>query len=270
MHGSVILDEGYILKRLLLFLGLLLFSIQGYAIAQLTIWPVNVALWPQKRMDVVHLINKGKTAVNIQVSAASWDIDKNGKSIEVSTGDFIFFPRLTTIAPGEDKSIRIGYNGVFPVREKPYRLYFEELPKLKRPAAQEETRMGFGVEIVLKLSVPLFVRQTKDPGKPRFRIITPTKTETGLRIGLQNKGNDHFQLKQLLVKLLDYRGRSIFSEQKQMGQRVLGQRRAFFNIALKKNDCARARQIEFQFTLTGRKSPYIKRFPIRRCVIQMH
>ena len=255
------------MKKTLLLFSLLLFSIQAYAGAAVSIWPVRVSLWPEKKLDAVHLVNKGNESVKVQIYAKSWDMDENGKFIETDTGDFVFFPRLATIAPNEDKAIRVGYRGTFPALEKPYRLYLEELPPIRQPIPAERQKSVLGIQTTLKLSVPLFVMPSANPPTPQLTITETNKTGDGLQVGIHNKGTHNFLLTEGTVELFDGRNHSVFSKEIKVLQRVLPQRRLFIEIPLDNAPCLKARAIEFKFILDGLDVPYIKRFPTQRgCV----
>jgi len=252
------------LKRILLLLSLLCFSIQAYAASSVSIWPVKVALWPEKKLDVIHLVNQGNDAVKVQIYATSWDMDENGQFIEADTGDFVFFPRLATIAPNEEKEIRVGYNGAFPALEKAYRLYLEELPPIQQPTPEEAQKSTLEIQMTLKLSVPLFVRPAADAPTPQPLIKAAQTTGQGLQVAIHNEGTHNFLLKNGSVELLNSQDRSIFSGPIKVLQRVLPKRRLFVNVPLANAPCAKANAIEFKFTLDDQEEPYIKRFPTQK------
>jgi len=248
----------------ILFILLLLFATQAHAAANLTIWPLKVSLSPKDKTSSVHLINKGPKPVKIQVYAKSWDMDGNGKFIEVDTGDFVFFPRLTSIEPNEDKAIRVGYNGNFPPLEKPYRLYFVELPPIKKPT-QPDKNVSFGIQAVLKLSVPLFVMPTDKSPRPQIEI---TATDN-LQVSIYNHGTHNFLLTKGNVELFDNNGNSLFSKKIKVLQRVLPKRRLIIKVPIDDMPCNKAQAIEFKFNLGEQKAPddeKIKRFSTQRCV----
>lgn len=194
-------------------------------------------------------------------------MDENGKFIETDTGDFIFFPRLATIAPNEDKAIRVGYRGAFPALEKPYRLYFEELPPIRQPIQAERGKSALGIQTTLKLSVPLFVMPSANLPEPQLTITETKKTGNGLRVSIHNRGTHNFLLTGGTVELFNSRSSSVFSKEIKVLQRVLPQRRLFVEVPLDNAPCTRVRTIEFKFVLDGQNVPYIKRFPTRRgCV----
>lgn len=252
------------MKRILFLVSLLFFSVPAYAGATISIWPVKVSLWPAKKLDAVHLVNQGNESVKVQIYAKSWDMDENGQFIEADTGDFIFFPRLATIAPNEDKAIRVGYRGVFPATEKPYRLYFEELPPIRQPIPAERGQSELGIQTTLKLSVPLFVRPSANLPAPQLSITATKKTDNSLRVGIHNEGTHNFLLTGGTLELFDSRSRPVFSKEVKVLQRVLPQRHLFVEVPLDNAPCTEAGTLEFKWVLEGQEVPYVKRFPTQR------
>ncbi len=253
------------MKKITLLFILLLFTNQTYAAANLGIWPLKVSLSPENKTGTVHITNKGTKSVNIQIFAKTWDMDANGKFVETDTGNFVFFPRLATIAPKEDKAIRVGYNGSFPALEKPYRLYVEELAIIKKPT-QQSKYVSAGVQMLLKLSVPLFVMPSANSPKPQMEITATG----GLQVGIRNHGTHNILLTKGNVELFGANGNSLFSKEIKVLQRVLPKRRLLIKVPIDDMPCNKARAIEFKFSLGEQESPYdekTKRFSTKRgCV----
>ncbi len=244
--------------------GLLLAAAHEVQAAKITIWPVKLSLWPDHATESVRLTNEDDTPVNVQISAKSWDIDENGQFIEAETGDFVFFPRLLTLPPHEQKEVRVGYQGNFPALEKPYRLLIQELPPVRSPEEQLAAKKKLGVTYVLKLSVPLFVMPDKTPPAPDVAIDGLKKAGKGVQIGIKAPGSHHIQINKLEAQLLDSAGKSVASgENKTHLLRILPHRRVFVEVPLDVKACAKAKQLLVKVSAEKKlDAPHEQRIPL--------
>lgn len=267
--------------NVILLLAAALYGVPSSA-AVLNIWPVKLLLWPEFKSDVVHISNRGSEKVNIQVYAKTWDMDENGRFIESDTGDFVFFPRLLTLQPDEERVVRVGYNGDFPLLEKSYRLYVEELPPVLPPEQQES---GFGLRYQLRLSVPIFVMPTKEPPEPEvdvdeIRAAAKTvklplrsgpfaKSGTGeevtrevIRVGVRASGTHHVQVNLVELQWLDKDAHPVASGESSGNLlRVLPHRRVFVDVPRPKS-CKGASSLSVNVHLAGLQTAYSRSFKL--------
>jgi fimbrial chaperone protein len=237
----------------------LIWSTTAHA-SSIKIWPLKIMLSPAQNSDSVRLRNNGTQLVNVQISAKTWDMDENGQFIETDSGDFVFFPRLLTLPPGEEKSVRVGYHGDFPPLEKSYRLYIEELPPILTP---EEQALSIGVQYTLKLSLPLFVMPGKTAIVPNIGIEALQRSDTGLKFALRAVGNYHLSVRQVNAELFDATGTSLTKgENKPRLMRILPQRRVFMTIPLDIQLCTQATHVSIQVEAEGLKAPYTQRLEL--------
>ncbi|MCI5193718.1 MAG: molecular chaperone [Candidatus Electrothrix sp. AU1_5] len=249
---------------LVMLLGLLIIAdLQNAQAAKIRIWPVKVTIWPNHATESVRLTNEEDRPVNVQVSATSWDMDENGKFIETDTGDFVFFPRLLTLPPHEQKVVRVGYQGKFPDLEKPYRLLIQELPPVRSPEKLEDGKQKLGLTYVLKLSLPLFVMPSKEPPVPKIAVDGVKTTEKGLKIGVRAPGSHHIQVTKLEAQLLDSADAVLASgENKTQLLRILPHRRVFVEVPLDSTACSKAKNMLVKVEAKGLKTPYEQRIPL--------
>jgi len=261
-------------------LALVALLLSGAAQASsINIWPLKIPLWPEQTSDSIRLTNDGEEPVNVQISAKTWDMDESGQFIETDTGDFVFFPRLITLPPHEEKQVRVGYQGEFPALEKSYRVYIEELPPVLSPEEQEKS---VGVSYKLKLSLPLFVMPGKTPPPPEIAIDgvekgerkfmaqpikieekRQEKTEPVLKVGIRAKGAYHLSLSKLEVELFDRAGQSLAKgEANPRLLRILPQRRIFVDISMDTGMCAKAASLSAKVYAEGLKQPYAQTIPL--------
>jgi fimbrial chaperone protein len=250
------------LKWGLLVLAALLAS-QGAQAAKIQIWPIKLSLWPAHATESVRLTNKEDTPVSVQISAKSWDMDEDGRFVETDTGDFVFFPRLLTLPPHEEKLVRIGYEGDFPALEKPYRLLIQELPAVRTPEEQAEGKQNLGLTYTLRLSVPLFVMPGKEPPSPEIVIDGLELTTAGVKLGVKAAGTHHVQVNRLELQLMDGAETTLArGENKVHLLRVLPQRRVFVEVPLDRAACAKATSLLVKVDAERLKQPYEQRIPL--------
>ncbi len=254
----------HVLARIILCIFLFMGHTDLYA-ANLGVWPLKVTIWPEKATGSVNLTNKGDTPINLQISASSWDIDENGKFIEADTGDFVFFPRMLTIPPNEEKALRVGYQGDFPLLEKSYRLLVQELPPVRTPEKLKEGQNKMGVTYVMKMSFPLFVMPAKETPQPELAVDGIKAEETGVRIGIKATGTHHVQIIKVDLELVDGGGGSVASGGKETKLlRILPQRRVFVPISLDMEACSKAEKLQVTVHAEGLDKPVIDEISLKK------
>lgn len=235
---------------------LLGFSSSVLAGTKLSIFPTHIYLWTEKKQDVIYLTNESTETVNLQIYAKSWDMDEKGQFIETETGDFVFFPRLTKIAPQEKKNIRVGYEGDFPALEKPYRVYIEELPALQQPDAPNN-KTAMGIQTKLVLSVPLFVKPSETSPPPNLEIKHADLSSKKLRVSLFNPTNHNVLISNLNLHWLDEEKQSLGEQKIDIIQRLLPQRSFWLEIPVKSICCDQVYAAQLQFQVEGKAKPFI-------------
>jgi len=240
---------------LLLFL---LFAADAPAGGPIQIYPLKILLSPDKKTDSITLANQGDTAIDIQASAKSWDMDEQGKFIETDIGDFVFFPRLLNIPPHQEKSIRIGYNGNFPPTEKSYRLILEELPPVRTPEQQAKDKVNSGINWLMRLSVPMFAMPSADIPAPELKIDEVKQTTGGWSVAVMNVGQYHVYIKKLRVEMKGG------TDVERALMRILPGRRVFIEVPVDGKSCKGASEVIFNFTLEQQAENYPLTLPLRK------
>ena len=231
--------------------------------AHISVWPVKVALWPDSKTNEVRLENKGSEVVNMQVHARTWDMDEQGKFIETDTGDFVFFPRLVTIAPGAATTVRVGYKGDFPRLEKSYRLYFQELAPVTPPEQASEDIQS-GVLVLLKLSLPLFVRPTQEITPPVPEVALLGSSDKGLRLMVKNRGVHHFGVLRTNVELHNGK-KAVSSEEHTQFFRVLPEGQMVHEVPVNLDSCAKADSVRITlFFDSAEKNSFVQLLPLAK------
>lgn len=225
--------------------------------AALQIWPVKVSLSPKHATESVRLTNTGDEPVNLQVSASAWDMDENGKFIETDTLDFVFFPRLLTVPPHQEKVVRVGYQGDFPPIEKSYRLIVEELPKVRTPDEPPAGKAVAGVSFIMRMSLPLFVMPGEAPPRPEITIDGVERVKQGFRIGIRAPGTHHIGFSKVEAALVGPTGDAVAEgDSGSRLRRVLPKRRIFVTVPIDTAACERARALRVKVDVDGLGAPY--------------
>lgn len=137
--------------RLFLAASVILWSCGALA-AQLGVSPTRIELRARTPTAAVTVSNPNAEPVVVQTQTVTWR--REGKEDRyATTTDLIATPPIFTIAPNGTQIVRIGLRRpIGPSRELTYRLFLQEVP-------QESPKPNpAGVRIVLRLSLPVFVK----------------------------------------------------------------------------------------------------------------
>jgi P pilus assembly chaperone PapD len=248
------------MNRFFMYLLLLFLPCSLQAAAKVTIYPTHVYLSPENQTAVITLINQGKTEVKMQLGAKSWDSNDKGEFVETDTGDFAFFPRMFSLTPNQEKKIRVGYSGNFPAREKPYRVFIEELPPLIQPEIAENQ---LGIITTLKLSVPLFVKPDNEQHEPQPEFGKISLDKEGIAVLLLNKGKFNFLVRGIDLQWLDANAKPITISISKEAKRVLPERFSRFDLPIIKASCDKVQKLVATVHIEDMKTPYTREFSLR-------
>src|SRR5260221_491039 len=137
------------------------------AAASLDVSPIRIELSRPVPNALVTLTNTGKDLTRFELRVVSWSQNQAGEMGLQSTQEVFLYPPLMSIKPGEKRNARVGVApAVFGAVEKTYRLIVEELPNPTRPGAPSQ------VQVVTRLSIPIFVAPEKPVGDLRLEGLT--------------------------------------------------------------------------------------------------
>jgi fimbrial chaperone protein len=211
--------DSYLLKKLTVILSGILFLLPYLAMAgSFTVIPIKVYLEKEKKTATIRVRNNAQEKVTVQVRAVEWRQDEEGRDKFTSTKEIIFFPKIFTIEPDEERVVRIGYQGEWPLREKTYRIFLRELP-VEKPG-------GTALKMALRIGMPLFISPTNKIEKveiekvsieeikpPEEKKVEPASPKTMLVVRVKNSGNVHLSLKKIKATGLDESGGEVFSKE---------------------------------------------------------
>jgi fimbrial chaperone protein len=174
----------------------------GFA-ANFSVSPSSLELSGSVKSGVFSVINSGKEKLNCQLDVKEWSQDAAGKDIYTDTKDIVFFPKIMTVKPNDQRAVRLGIKGPPSKRERTYRFFVEEIPSQNK--GQDGANAGkitAGLTIAFRYAVPIFVRPVtrKESG-----VIESIEMSKGaVRATVKNTGN--IRIKLLTVK---FRGKAI-------------------------------------------------------------
>jgi fimbrial chaperone protein len=203
--------------------------------ATFSVDPTRIVLSSDTPTASVTIRNTGTQALRFQMSAFAWRQTANGEMQLDPTDAVIFFPRLVTLAPGEQRAVRVGSPEPAGARERAYRLFIEELPPLETVVGDAQ-----GVRVLTRMGVPVFIR-------PDTAEMSATLENLDWRAGrlvfsLTNTGSVHILPEWVSVRAEDDRGRALASEDVSAWYVLAGERRDF-EVPLTVETCGRVRSL---------------------------
>jgi len=204
--------------------------------------PVKLNLGPGRATAILKITNQGDASVPVQVSVRAWSQDERGEAVYADTEDVVAFPRLLSIAPGEERVVRVGYQGpdVNDAPERAYRVFLEELPGAGGPVP--------GLTMNLRLGVPVFVAPRRARARPEVKDLT--MRDGVLAVTVANPGDAHVVVGRMAaVGVAPDGSRDPLSEAR--GWYVLAGRTRTFRVSLPADACRASRVIELKAEAEG-------------------
>jgi fimbrial chaperone protein len=223
-----------------IFAALFLFPLHIWA-GTFQVIPTTLAIDTKNKVGNFQVRNDGEEKVTIQLEVKEWRQDEKGADQYSSTKDIIFFPKIVTLEKGEEKIIRVGYQGPGDVStERTYRLYLEELPV---PKAGETA-----VRMTLRFGVPIFITPLKEnKTQPALEVKV---AEGSMQVSVRNAGNQHLIVSAIQATGLDAANHSVFS-QDAAGWYVLSGITRSFAVQLPEEGCRQANKFRVVVKITG-------------------
>ncbi|HSQ78473.1 MAG TPA: fimbria/pilus periplasmic chaperone, partial [Nitrospirota bacterium] len=180
--------------------------------ADFQIQPTTLELSGGARSGAFSVINNGNESINFQVSVKEWTQDANGKDVYEDTKDIVFFPKIMTTGPNEQRAIRIGLKAPLSVNEKTYRLFVEEIPSPKKGTEmKEQGKIKAGITIAFRFATPIFVKPLKQQESAAVEKVEMSKGVVQAMI--KNTGNVHIKLLSVMFRGKAADGRVLFSKE---------------------------------------------------------
>ncbi len=194
-----------------------------------TVNPTQVVLSAKATSALVTIRNESSDPLRFQLSVFVWSQSLEGEMQLAPTKDVVFFPALLTLAPKEERKIRVGAVTPAGTVEKTYRLFVEELPPPEKPGQT-------GVRVLTRMGIPIFLEPTAKKGQASLAAL-------GLRAGtftfrIANTGTVHFTPQSVRVRALDAAG-TVVVERKIDPWYILAGTQREYEVMVPKPDCSR-------------------------------
>ena len=199
--------------------------------------PTQVFLDGRTASALLTLRNDSAEPLRFQLSVFAWDQSPSGEMTLAPTEDIVFFPALVTLAPKEERKIRVGRVVAAGAVERSYRIFVEELPPL-----ESVTGGNAGVRVLTKMGIPIFVRPAREATAVAIKDIAGH--DGALTFTLANSGTVHVVPDRVVVRGLAG-GEAVFEKQVSSWYLLAGGHRDF-DLPLAAADCARATSFQVE------------------------
>jgi fimbrial chaperone protein len=170
--------------------------------AEVQVSPVVVSLSPTTRSAIIVVRNQGQTTTRFELRVRSWEQGPTGEMVLAATEGIAVYPPVLTVAPGEERNVRVGATSEFGAVERTFRLLMDEMPPPETPDS------GSQVRVVTRLSLPVFLMPAKGAAKVAFADLAARGGRVSVR--LVNEGTIHVLPTSVKLAGLDGSGKAVF------------------------------------------------------------
>jgi fimbrial chaperone protein len=205
------------------------------AAADFTVNPIQIFLSTQNPSAILTVQNTSTEPLRFQLNAFSWAQDEAGQMVLTPTTEVIFFPRLLSLVPGEQRIVRVGASVPPGPVERTYRIFVEELP----PAFTQSAPAG-QVRVLARMGIPIFIQPRT--GRSELRLTPPSLATGHVMFELRNTGTRHAIPQEIRVRGLGPAGEALWIREPD-GWYILAGDRRVYDVPLSREDCARTKTI---------------------------
>lgn len=160
-----------------------------------TISPLRVDFADATGTAVLTVRNEDAKPVVVQTQGLAWS-QEGGQDALTPSRDLLVSPAVFTLPAGGSQLVRVALRrSVDPARELTYRLLLQEVPQAASPDFS-------GLQIVLRLSVPVFVEPLA-PASPQIAWVAARGGDGKLSLSARNDGSAHARIHRFSVKTAD-------------------------------------------------------------------
>jgi fimbrial chaperone protein len=218
--------------------------------------PIRLTLTPQVTSVLINVRNENTDSLRVQVETAAWNQTKQGEMQLVPTREIAYYPTLMSIAPGEERNIRVAAKTAPQSLEKTYRIFITELPD----AAKSKTA---AVRMLTRFSIPIFLQPEKSSAQLQIDQFHWQRGEFSFE--LINNGNVHSLPRDIWLKGSGADGTVAFEKQLAPWY-VLARSSREYRGELPKLDCAKIKTLTVQVELEGKTLKENLQLPPNACV----
>ncbi len=205
------------------------------AAADFTVNPIQIFLSTRNPSAILTVQNTSTEPLRFQLNAFAWAQDEAGQMVLTPTTEIIFFPRLLSLVPGEQRIVRVGASVPQGPVERTYRIFVEELP----PAFTQSAPAG-QVRVLARMGIPIFIEPRT--GRVELRLTRPTLAPGQVVFELRNTGTKHAIPQEIRVRGLGSAGEALWARDADSWYILAGDRRVY-EVPLSREDCARTKTI---------------------------
>jgi fimbrial chaperone protein len=207
---------------------------------------VSVDLSGAEPRATVALRNTGKEPVRLEVQTAAWSQSPEGELQTAPTDELVVFPPLLTLAPGEERNLRVGTTARPGATERTYRVFLQELPPAEKPGERQQVR------VLSRLGLPVFVAPERPASAARLEGLAAAGGKA--RFALRNAGT--VRIRPAAVKLVatGAAGHTLFARALDAWYVLAGGERRY-ELPLPQEQCPAIRSLAVEVTLAEGQPP---------------
>jgi fimbrial chaperone protein len=148
--------------------------------ATLDVRPTLLQLLPGQKVGVLYLVNQDDAPHTYQIKCFRW-LPAGSEQRQEPTDEVISNPTIIEMAPKQTQIVRFGLRSAAPTTpEVAYRMIIDEVPR-------DAAAPGSGLNVLLRISLPLFVRNVLQPPAPKLAAAW-TESDHMLHVRITNQG----------------------------------------------------------------------------------
>ena len=204
--------------------------------------PVLVTLSPATRSAIVTVRNQGKETARFELQARAWSQGPTGEMNLSPTEEIAVYPPVLTVAPGEERNVRVGAVVPFGAVERTYRIILQEMAPPETPEGGAQVRM------LTRLLIPVFLAPAKPVEKA---IIADLAVQAGkVTFRLVNEGTVHVRPDSVKLVGLAAGGKVAFESDLAAWYVLAGGVREY-EAPVPREACSSVRELEVSVQLVG-------------------
>jgi fimbrial chaperone protein len=169
--------------------------------ADFSAFPLRLDLSQDQRTGELTLTGEGVERAALRIAAYVWTQDGAGNDVYAEASDFVVSPKRMTLGRGERRTVRAGFLGPSPVREKTYRIV------IRNEGAKGPDERAF----FLSETVPVFMKPAQER---RGMSLGPIAIERGnVAFSVRNTGTVHGVVASVIVRGASADGRTLLSKE---------------------------------------------------------